>query len=51
MLLLLAAVIALCWILGIGVFHVTSAAIHFLLVLAIAAIILHFVTGDRRSVV
>ncbi|HLH07244.1 MAG TPA: hypothetical protein VKW78_08405 [Terriglobales bacterium] len=36
----------LAWILGWGVFHVTVAAIHILLGLAVLALILHFV---RRS--
>jgi hypothetical protein len=48
MLLLLALVLAVAWILGFGVYHVASAAIHVLIVLAIAALILHFVTGVSR---
>ena len=47
MLLILAAIIALFWILGIGVWHVASAAIHILLILAIIAVVLHFVRPGR----
>jgi hypothetical protein len=42
-------VLLLAWILGWGVFHVASAAIHILLVVAIIALILHFVRGTARS--
>jgi hypothetical protein len=33
------------WIGGFGVFHVASAAIHVLIVLALISIVLHFVRG------
>ena len=48
MLLILAAILALFWILSIGVWHVASAGIYILLILAIVAIVLHFVRGARR---
>ncbi len=38
------------WILGWGVFHVASAAIHILLIVAVIALILHFVRGARSTV-
>ncbi len=38
------------WILGWGVFHVASAAIHILLIVAVIALILHFVRGTRTTV-
>ncbi len=44
----LAVILALAWILGFGVFHVASAAVHVLVVLAIVAVVLHFVRGQRR---
>ena len=52
MLLLLAVIMGIAWVLGFGVYHVASAAIHVLLVLALAAVVLHFVrgTGTRRLV-
>ena len=44
----LAVILALAWILGFGVFHVASAAVHVLVVLAIVAVVLHFVGGHKR---
>ncbi len=38
------------WILGWGVFHVTSALIHILLIVAVISLILHFVRGSRTAV-
>ena len=38
------------WILGWGVFHVASGLIHLLLIVAIIALILHFVRGATRAV-
>jgi len=46
--LILAAILALLWVLGVGVWHVTSAAIYLLLIVAIIAIVLHFVRGARQ---
>ena len=45
MLLWLAIVLAIAWVLGFGVYHVASAAIHIVLVLALLALVLHFVRG------
>jgi len=47
MLLALAILLGLAWILGFGVFHVASAAIHVLVVLAIIAVVVHFIQGRR----
>jgi hypothetical protein len=47
MLLALAILLGLAWILGFGVFHVASAAIHVLVVLAIVAVIVHIIQGRR----
>jgi Family of unknown function (DUF5670) len=44
----LAVILAIAWILGFGVFHVASAAIHVLVVLAIVSVVLHFVRGQKR---
>jgi len=38
------------WLLGWGVFHVASGLIHLLLVVAVIALILHFVRGATRAV-
>jgi hypothetical protein len=45
MLLVLAIIFGVAWILGFGVFHVAAAGIHLLLILALAAVVLHFVRG------
>lgn len=45
----IALVLFILWILGFGVFHVAGALIHILLVLAVIAIILHFITGRRTA--
>ena len=50
MLLLLAIILAIAWILGFTVYHVASGAIHLLLLLAVVAIIVHFVRGARAPV-
>ncbi len=49
MLLLLAILLAIAWILGWGVFHVASAAIHILIVLAVVALIVHLIRGVGRG--
>ena len=50
MLLLLAVILGIAWILGFTVYHVSSAAIHFVLILAIISAVIHFVRGTRRVV-
>jgi hypothetical protein len=52
MLLWLAVLLAVAWVLGFGVYHVASAGIHILLILAVVAVVLHFVRGvsGRRVV-
>jgi hypothetical protein len=45
MLIALAVILAVAWLLGFSVFHVASAAIHVLIVLAVVALIVHFVQG------
>ena len=45
MLFWLGAILLIAWIAGFGVFHVASAAIHVLIVLALISIVLHFVRG------
>jgi hypothetical protein len=47
MLLALAILLAVMWLLGFTAFHVTSAAIHLLIVLAVVIAIVHFVSGGR----
>lgn len=45
MLAIIAGVILLMWILGFTVFHVTTGAIHVLLIIAVICLIWHFVRG------
>jgi hypothetical protein len=49
MFLLLAIILGLAWIAGFGLFHVASAAIHILIVLAIISVLLHVVRGKKSS--
>ena len=49
MLIALAVILAVAWLLGFSVFHVASAAIHVLIVLAVVALIVHFVQGRGRG--
>jgi hypothetical protein len=53
MLLVLGILMAVAWVMGWGVYHVASGAIHLLLLLALASVVLHFfraATGTRRVV-
>ena len=43
-------ILLIAWILGWGVFHVASGLIHILLIVAVIALILHFVRGARTTV-
>jgi len=47
MFLLLAIILGLAWITGFGLFHVASAAIHVLIVLAIISLLLHVIRGKK----
>ena len=49
MLLLLAAILAIAWLLGFTVFHVASGAIHLLIVLAIVGVVVHFLKGRTAT--
>ena len=51
MLLALAIILAIAWLLGFSVFHVASAAIHILVVLAVIALIVYFVQGRGRTAI
>jgi hypothetical protein len=50
MLLTLAIILLIAWLLGLIAFHVTAWFIHVLIVLAVIAVILHFVRGGRTAV-
>jgi hypothetical protein len=43
-------ILLVAWIFGFGVFHVAGGLIHLLLIIAVIALILHFVRGAARTV-
>lgn len=47
MLLILGIILFVAWLLGLFVFKVTAAFIHLLVLVAIIAVIMHFVRGRR----
>jgi len=49
MLITLAVILVVAWALGLGVFHVAGGLIHFLLLLAIVAILFHVIRGRRPA--
>ena len=50
MLLTIALVLVVLWLLGFLAFKVTATAIHLVLILAVIALIMHFVRGGKRPV-
>jgi hypothetical protein len=46
----IAAVLIICWLLGLFAFHISAGLFHILLVVGIILLILHFVSGRRVSV-
>ena len=44
---IIAAVLLVLWLLGFFAFHVTTALIHVLLIIAVVMIVLHFARGRR----
>ena len=48
MLITIAVVLLVLWLLGFFAFHVTSAFIHIVLIIAVVMIVLHFLQGRRR---
>lgn len=47
MLITLAIILAVAWLLGFTVFHVSTAAIHLLIIFAIVSAVAHLVRGRR----
>jgi hypothetical protein len=47
---IVAAVLIVCWLLGLFAFHVSTGLFHILLVVGLILLALHFVTGRRVSV-
>lgn len=48
MLLTIAIILAILWLLGLLAFHITSALIHLILIVAVILLIIHFIRGRRR---
>jgi hypothetical protein len=46
----IAAILIICWLLGLFAFHISAGLFHILLVVGIILLILHFVSGRRVSV-
>ena len=46
---LIAAVLIICWLLGLFAFHVSTGLFHVLLVVGIILLIMHLVSGRRVS--
>ncbi len=49
MLLTIGIILLVLWALGLFAFHVTTGFIHVLVVLAIIAVLVHFLRGDRLA--
>jgi hypothetical protein len=47
---IIAAVLIVCWLLGLFAFHVSAGLFHIVLVVGLILLVLHFVTGRRVSV-
>ncbi len=47
MFLTLAVILAVCWALGLFAFHAVGGLIHLLLIVAVVAVVVHFVRGNR----
>jgi hypothetical protein len=45
----IAAVLIICWLLGLFAFHVSTGLFHIILVVGIILLVLHFVSGRRVS--
>ncbi len=50
MLVTVGIILLVAWLLGLVAFHVTSWAIHLVLVLAVISFLIHLVSGRRRVV-
>jgi hypothetical protein len=49
MFILLALILGIAWVFGFAVFHVASATVHLLLLLAVVSVVLHFVRRPRHE--
>jgi len=49
MFLILAVVLVILWLGGFTIMHVSSGLIHLLLIFALIAVVMHFITGRRSA--
>lgn len=49
MFLLIFFILLVLWILGLTLFHLANLAVHVLLIVAVIALLLHFVRGGHRT--
>jgi Family of unknown function (DUF5670) len=49
MLRILAIILLVSWLLGVGVFHAAGSLIHLLLVLAVISFLWHFIAGRKAT--
>jgi hypothetical protein len=47
---LIAAVLIICWLLGLFAFHISTGLFHILLVVGVILLVMHFVTGRRATI-
>jgi hypothetical protein len=47
---LIAAVLIICWLLGLFAFHISAGLFHVLLVVGLVLLVMHFVTGRRATI-
>ena len=47
---LIAAVLIICWLLGLFAFHISTGLFHVLLVIGLILLVMHFVTGRRATI-
>ena len=45
---IIAAILVVCWLLGLVAFHITAGLFHLVLVLAVILLVLHFMQGRSR---
>jgi len=46
----IAAVLIICWLLGLFAFHVSTGLFHILLVVGLILLVFHFVSGRRANI-
>ena len=47
---LIAAVLIICWLLGLFAFHISTGLFHILLVIGLILLVMHFLTGRKATI-